>query len=41
MKSNKQKNSIGFVDEAELAHLELLEKKKRNIMKMKGEWQSF
>ena len=29
MKSNKQKNSIGFVDEAELAHLELLEKKEK------------
>lgn len=29
MKSNKQKNSIGFVDEAELAHLELLEKKEQ------------
>ena len=29
MKSDKQKNSIGFVDEAELAHLELLEKKEK------------
>lgn len=29
MKSDKQKNSIGFVNEAELAHLELLEKKEK------------